>query len=45
MFIACQIPAWVWTLAEISQLAGLLTGPFRIVRADTFFSLIRTVTA
>ena len=42
MFIACQIPAWVWTPAEITRLAGLLADPFRIVRADTFFSLIRT---
>ena len=43
MFIACQIPAWVWTPAEITRLGGLLTDPFRIVRGDTFFSLIRTV--
>jgi len=42
MFIACQIPAWVWTPAEIARLAGLLADPFRIVRGDTFFSLIRT---
>jgi hypothetical protein len=42
MFIACQIPAWVWTPAEIIRLAGLLADPFRIVRGDTFFSLIRT---
>ncbi|HYU67085.1 MAG TPA: hypothetical protein VEK09_10060, partial [Jatrophihabitantaceae bacterium] len=42
MFIACQIPAWVWTPAEITRLAGLLADPFRIVRGDTFFSLIRT---
>jgi hypothetical protein len=42
MFIACQIPAWVWTPAEITRLAGLLADPFRIVRADTLFSLIRT---
>jgi hypothetical protein len=44
MFIACQIPAWVWTPAEITQLAGLLDDPFRIVRGDTFFSLIRQTT-
>ncbi len=42
MFIACQIPAWVWTPAEIARLAGLLADPFRIVRGETFFSLIRT---
>jgi hypothetical protein len=42
MFIACQIPAWVWTPAETTRLAGLLADPFRIVRADTLFSLIRT---
>ncbi len=44
MFIACQIPAWVWTPAEIAQLASLLDDPFRVVRGDTFFSLIRRST-
>ncbi len=44
IFIACQIPAWVWTPAEIAELAGLLEDPFEVVRGDTFFSLIRTST-
>lgn len=44
MFIACAIPAWVWSPTEVAQLGALLGDPFQIVRGDTFFTLVRKST-
>lgn len=40
LFLACSISAWDWTPTEVAALAALLDDPFRIVRGDTFFTLL-----
>jgi hypothetical protein len=40
LFIAGAINAWSWTPTDIAALAPLLTGPYKLVRGDTFFDLL-----
>ena len=43
LFIAGGIGAWSWTPSDMAELARLLTDPYELVLANTFFDLLNRV--
>jgi hypothetical protein len=43
LFVAGGIGAWSWTPSDLAELAALLTDPYELVLANTFFDLLNRV--